>query len=57
MMLASKKLKVALATTHIPLKEVHKKISKQLIIDKVKILIKDLKQKFNINNPNIKILR
>ena len=56
MMLASKKLKVALATTHIPLKEVYKKIRKQLIIDKVKILNKDLKEKFNINNPNIKIL-
>ena len=56
MMLASDKLKVALATTHIPLKEVHKKIKRQLIIDKVKILNKDLKEKFNIKKPNIKIL-
>ena len=56
MMLASDKLKVALATTHIPLKEVHKKIKRQLIIDKVKILNKELKEKFNIKKPNIKIL-
>ena len=56
MMLASDKLKVALVTTHIPLKEVHKKIKKQLIIDKVKILNKELKEKFNIKEPNIKIL-
>ena len=56
MMLASNKLKVALATTHIPLKEVHKKIKKQLIIDKVKILNRDLKEKFKISCPNIKIL-
>ena len=56
MMLASDKLKVALATTHIPLKNVPKKITKNLIINKVKILNKDLKDKFNIKEPKIKIL-
>ena len=32
MMLASEKLKVALATTHIPIKDVSNKINKKLII-------------------------
>ena len=56
MMLASDKLKVAIATTHIPLRKVARKITKDLIMNKVKILNKDLKEKFNIKNPNIKIL-
>jgi len=56
MMLASNQLKVALATTHIPLKKVAKNITKDLIIKKVKILNKELKNKFNIKNPNIKVL-
>ena len=56
MMLASNKLKVALATTHIPLKKVATSITKNLIINKIKILNNDLKTKFNIKKPNIKIL-
>ena len=56
MMLASKKLNVALATTHIPIKDVANKITKKLIIDKIKILNEGLKSKFNIKNPNIKVL-
>ncbi len=56
MMLASEQLRVALATTHIPIKNVAKTITKELIINKVKILNNDLKTKFNIKDPNIKIL-
>ena len=56
MMLASSKLRVALATTHIPLKNVSRKITKSLIVKKVKILDKDLRNKFKIKNPKIKIL-
>ena len=56
MMLASNKLKVALATTHIPLKKVATSITKNLIVNKIKILNNDLKTKFNIKKPNIKIL-
>tara|TARA_X000000368_G_scaffold203143_1_gene160338 strand:- start:1471 stop:2451 length:981 start_codon:yes stop_codon:yes gene_type:complete len=56
MMLASNKLKVALATTHIPLNKVATSITKNLIINKIKILNNDLKTKFNIKKPNIKIL-
>ena len=56
MMLASSKLRVALATTHIPLKNVSRKITKSLIVKKVKILDGDLRNKFKIKNPKIKVL-
>ena len=56
MLLASDQLKVALATTHIPLKKVVNKISKELVISKATTLNQGLKQKFKIKNPNIKLL-
>ena len=56
MLLASDQLKVALATTHIPLKKVANKISKELVISKAITLNHGLKQKFKIKNPNIKLL-
>ena len=56
MLLASDQLKVALATTHIPLKKVANKISKELVISKATTLNEGLKQKFKIKNPNIKLL-
>lgn len=56
MMLASKKLRVALATTHIQLKKVSNSITEDLIIKKIVILNKGLKEKFGIKNPKIKVL-
>jgi 4-hydroxythreonine-4-phosphate dehydrogenase len=56
MLLASDQLKVALATTHIPLKKVANKISKELVISKAITLNQGLKEKFKIKNPNIKLL-
>lgn len=56
MLLTSDELKVALATTHIPLKKVANKISKELVISKATTLNQGLKQKFKIKNPNIKLL-
>ena len=56
MLLESEKLKVALATTHIPLKAVPKKITKSLIINKAIILDDELKNKFRIKNPQITLL-
>jgi 4-hydroxythreonine-4-phosphate dehydrogenase len=56
MLLGSEKLKVALATTHIPLKAVPKKITKSLIINKAIILDGELKNKFRIKNPQITLL-
>ena len=56
MLLASDQLKVALATTHIPLRKVANKISKELVISKATTLNQGLKQKFKIKKPNIKLL-
>ena len=56
MLLASERLKVALATTHMPLNKVSESITKDLIINKVKILNQELKSKFNIEKPKISLL-
>jgi 4-hydroxythreonine-4-phosphate dehydrogenase len=56
MLLGSDKLKVALATTHLPLKNVAKAITKKLITSKARILNDELKDKFKIKNPKITLL-
>ena len=56
MLLGSKKLRVAIATTHVPLKQVAKLITKKLIINKATILNDELINKFKIKNPRIKLL-
>ena len=56
MLLASERLKVALATTHMPLNKVSESITTELIINKVKILNQELKSKFNIEKPKISLL-
>ena len=53
MMLATDDLRVALATTHMPLSEVPSAISKDLIRETILILYNDLKGKFGIENPRI----
>jgi len=56
MLLASKKIKVALATTHIPLTEVSKNIKKLKLIEIIQILDLNLKTKFKIKHPTITVL-
>ncbi len=56
MLLASKKIKVALATTHIPLSQVPKNIKKLKLVEVIKILDSSLKTNFKIKNPSIKVL-
>ncbi len=53
MMLATKTLRVALATTHLPLREVADAITKQRLHQVIDILIHDLKTKFKIEHPHI----
>lgn len=53
MMLTTDDLRVALATTHIPLSEVPNAINRDLIKETISILHKDLKNKFGIKNPKI----
>lgn len=53
MMLATKGLRVALVTTHIPLAYVSKALTKDRLRQVIRILHQDLQQKFAINNPRI----
>ena len=56
MMLASSEMKVALATTHISIAEVPKVITRNHLLSCLTILRDDLRTKWNISNPCIKIL-
>ncbi|WP_368920715.1 4-hydroxythreonine-4-phosphate dehydrogenase PdxA, partial [Providencia vermicola] len=53
MMLATEELRVALATTHLPLKEVSAAISQQSLREVITILDRDLRTKFGVEAPNI----
>lgn len=53
MMLATEELRVALATTHLPLKEVSGAITQQSLHEVITILHHDLRSKFGIENPTI----
>jgi len=55
MMLAADSLRVALATTHLPLKDVSAAISQQSLRQVISILNHDLINKFGIDNPHILI--
>lgn len=52
MLLANDKLKVALATTHLPLNMVSKNITRESLYKVIEIINKDFRY-FGINNPNI----
>ncbi len=56
MMLATTGLRVALATTHLPLKDVSQAISKASLSEIIAILCRELTQKFNIETPKILVL-
>jgi len=56
MLLVSDALKVALVTNHIPLSNVSSVITKELIIEKIKILNKTLIQDFGYEKPVISVL-
>ena len=53
MMLASKKLKVAIVTTHVSLKMVPLMLTQKKLSDTLKTLNNELKSKFKINKPKI----
>ena len=55
MMLATEGLRVALVTTHLPLKDVSSSITSPSLESVIKILHHDLKKRFNINQPRILI--
>ena len=55
MMLANKRLKVALVTRHIPLKDVSKNLNKITILKTITITAGSLKSIFNIKNPRLTV--
>lgn len=55
MMLASKTMRVALATTHLPLREVADSITKSLLAETLSIVYRGLKNDFNIDKPRIAV--
>lgn len=55
MMLATDTLRVALATTHLPLRDVSAQITKELLSEVLLILHHDLQTKFNLQQPRIAV--
>jgi 4-hydroxythreonine-4-phosphate dehydrogenase len=53
MLLATSSLRVALVTTHLPLKDVSAAITKQLVIEICEIVDRDLRSKFGIAKPRL----
>ena len=49
----SEAMRVALATTHVPLRDVADKLNKQLLIDVIEVMHRDLIDKFAIKKPRI----
>jgi 4-hydroxythreonine-4-phosphate dehydrogenase len=56
MMLVAGELRVALVTTHLPLRDIANAINEPLIIDTVRILNHDLRVHFGIDQPHILVL-
>ena len=56
MILMNGGMRVALVTTHLPLKDVAASITKEAIVEKATIFHKSLKRDFRISNPRIAVL-
>jgi 4-hydroxythreonine-4-phosphate dehydrogenase len=56
MLLATRSLRVALATTHVPLSAVPKAITRELLEQTLTILHRDLRKKFALPHPRIAVL-
>lgn len=56
MILVGEKLKVALVTGHVPVKDIASNITKEKIVKKLKIFNKSLKEDFRIRKPKIAVL-
>ena len=55
MMLANRKMRVALATTHLPLRAVSANLTVERLEGRLRILHRELKHRFGINNPCIRV--
>ncbi len=55
MMLAAKRFRIALVTTHVALRDVPKLITKENVLKTIRITSRDLNRWFGINNPRIAV--
>ena len=55
MLLASRELRVALATTHLPLREVSDAISQEALVQILDIIHRDMNYRFSISRPKIMV--
>ena len=55
MLLVAEQLRVALVTTHLPLRQVADAINVRVISEVIQILDRDLRTRFNIQHPHIKV--
>lgn len=56
MILTSDNIRVALVTTHLPLKDVAQAVTEETLVDKLRIFNKSLKRDFGIHHPRIAVL-
>ena len=56
MLMVSEQMKIGVVTAHIPLSEVSSKLTKELILSKLRIISRSLQQDFSITNPRIAVL-
>lgn len=56
MMFVSNKMKAALMTIHIPIKDVHKNLTKDVLGDSINVIKSSLQKDFKIANPKIAVL-
>jgi 4-hydroxythreonine-4-phosphate dehydrogenase len=56
MMLATPAMRVALATTHLPLAAVPAAITRDLLLETLQILVRDLRDKFGLARPRVAVL-
>ncbi len=56
MLMVSEQMRVGVVTAHVPLSEVASKLSKDLILSKLKIIAHSLVKDFSVTNPRIAVL-
>ncbi|MFV0289448.1 MAG: 4-hydroxythreonine-4-phosphate dehydrogenase PdxA [Mangrovibacterium sp.] len=56
MLMVSEKMRVGVVTTHVPLKDVAKHITQELIVKKLRIIASTMEQDFSIKRPRIAVL-
>jgi 4-hydroxythreonine-4-phosphate dehydrogenase len=55
MLMVSETMKMGVVTTHLPLSEVSKNITKEAVLSKLRIIAKSMQQDFSVNKPRIAV--